>query len=136
MACLDTAFLIDLQGRGGRDLQARARAKLEDLIDANESLTTTRFTVAELRVGVARSVDPSREEGSVKKLLAPLVVLDFDQAAAEVFGRTMAYLMAAGKKVPDMDLLIASVALLHGHAIVTRNAKHFSAIPGLSVETY
>jgi len=136
MACLDTAFLLDLYGRGGRSLQARARAKLEDLVALDEPLTTTRFTVAELWVGVARSIDSRREEEAMKELLAPLIVLDFDQASAEVFGRCMAFLLQAGRKPLDMDLLIASVALANDQTLVTLNATHFSAIPGLSVETY
>jgi tRNA(fMet)-specific endonuclease VapC len=136
MACLDTAFLLDLQGRGGRAVQARARQKLEELSAANESLTTTRFNVAELWVGVERSEDPQKEAESVGSLLAPLEVLDFDHAAAEVFGRSMAFLMKAGRVTGDMDLLIASVALVNGQTVITRNAKHFSGIPGLTVESY
>jgi predicted nucleic acid-binding protein len=36
----------------------------------------------------------------------------------------------------DMDVLIAAVALVHGERIVTRNTRHFEAIPGLAVESY
>jgi tRNA(fMet)-specific endonuclease VapC len=136
MACLDTAFLLDLQGRGGRTVQARARQKLEDLSAANDSLTTTRFNVAELWVGIERSEDPRKEAEAIVSLLAPLEVLDFDQAAAEVFGRSMAFLMKGGRVTGGMDLLIASVALVNGQTVVTRNVKHFSGIPGLTVESY
>lgn len=61
MACLDTTILIDAAGRGGRGLRARAREKLASLVDAGEVLTTTRFTVAELWVGVERPTAKERK---------------------------------------------------------------------------
>ena len=97
---------------------------------------TTRFNVAELWVGIERSMDPGKERKAVEALLSPLSILDFDQAAAEVFGRCMAFLTKAGKKTADRDLLIASIALVNGQVLVTRNAGHFAGIPGLGVEHY
>jgi predicted nucleic acid-binding protein len=35
-----------------------------------------------------------------------------------------------------MDLLIATAAVLDGVPLVTRNARHFSQVPGLSIEHY
>jgi predicted nucleic acid-binding protein len=35
-----------------------------------------------------------------------------------------------------MDVLIASVVLVHGERIVTRNTRHFEGIPALAVESY
>lgn len=35
-----------------------------------------------------------------------------------------------------MDLLIGVLAKMHGQILVTRDAEHFSRIPGLIVETY
>jgi hypothetical protein len=55
MACLDTSFLIDLAGGGGKLRCARAATKLRHLAARGESLTTTRFNVAELYVGVYRT---------------------------------------------------------------------------------
>ena len=57
MACLDTSFLLDVAGRGGRQLKARAREKLASLVEGGEALATTRFNVAELWVGVERTRD-------------------------------------------------------------------------------
>lgn len=126
MACLDTSVLLDLSGRSGAPAKRRARLKLESLAGAGEELVTTRFTVAELWVGVARTRTPRAEQRKVEALLAPLNVLDFDQNAAIVFG----YI------VGDMDSLIAAVCRVHGHKIVTRNVRHVDVIPGLGVESY
>lgn len=136
MACLDTTILIDAAGRGGRRLRVRAREKLASLVDAGELLTTTRFTVAELWVGVERAEDRQAEMEAVERMLRPLIVLDFDEVSARVFGSVTARLQARGAPRGDMDVLIAAVALAHGERIVTRNTRHFEAIPGLAVESY
>ncbi|PYN94370.1 MAG: VapC toxin family PIN domain ribonuclease [Candidatus Rokuibacteriota bacterium] len=136
MACLDTSFLLDAGGRGGRQLKARARDKLVSLVEGGEVLTTTRFNVAELWVGVERTRDRPRERVAVETMLAPLTVLDFDESSARVFGRITAHLYAHGSPRGDMDILIASVVLVHGDRLVTRNARHFAGIPELVVETY
>ena len=136
MACLDTSFLLDAAGRGGRQLRARAREKLASLVEAGEILTTTRFNVAELWVGVERTRDRPGELLTVETMLEPLTVLDFDESSARVFGRITAYLYAHGSPRGDMDILIASVILVHGERLVTRNTRHFAGIPELVVETY
>jgi tRNA(fMet)-specific endonuclease VapC len=136
MACLDTSFLLDAAGRGGRQLKARAREKLASLVEAGEILTTTRFNVAELWVGVERTRDRPGELLTVETMLEPLTVLDFDESSARVFGRITAYLYAHGSPRGDMDILIASVILVHGERLVTRNTRHFAGIPELVVETY
>jgi tRNA(fMet)-specific endonuclease VapC len=136
MACLDTSFLLDAAGRGGRQLRARAREKLTSLVEVGEILTTTRFNVAELWVGVERASDQPGELLRVQTMLEPLIVLDFDESSARVFGRITAYLYARGSPRGDMDVLIASVVLVHGERLVTRNTRHFVGIPDLIVETY
>jgi len=136
MACLDTSFLLDAAGRGGRQLKARAREKLASLVEADEILTTTRFNVAELWVGVERTRDRPGELLTVETMLEPLTILDFDESSARVFGRITAYLYAHGSPRGDMDILIASVVLVHGERLVTRNARHFAGIPELLMETY
>lgn len=136
MACLDTSALLDLSGRSGAAAKRRARLKLESLADAGEDLVTTRFTVAELWVGVVRARVPADEQKKVEALLAPLDVLDFDQKAAIVFGHIVGDLQRRGTTVGDMDSLIAAVCIVHGHSIVTRNVRHFTAIAELGVESY
>ncbi len=136
MACLDTSVLLDAAGRGGRRLEVRARERLRALVEDGDVLTTTRFNVAELWVGVERSRDRQAEVRAVEMILAPLVVLDFDDAAARLFGRLTARLQAQGTPRGDMDVLIASVVLVQGERLVTRNLRHFDSIPDLMVESY
>jgi tRNA(fMet)-specific endonuclease VapC len=136
MACLDTTVLLDLHGRGGRNVQARARRALEAIAARAEAVVTTRFNVAELYVGVERSGDPKAEAEAVERLLEEFEVLEFDDAAAHHFGSVTAHLQRLGRPAGDMDVLIAAVCLASAQSLLTRNPRHFADIPGLTVEAY
>jgi predicted nucleic acid-binding protein len=56
--------------------------------------------------------------------------------AAGHFGRTKAQLESAGLRIADADLLIASVAMAHGAALVTGNRRHYDRISGLPLEDW
>jgi len=43
---------------------------------------------------------------------------------------------ASGTSVDTMDLLIATAAVLDWAPLGTRNTRHFSKVPGLTVEQY
>jgi predicted nucleic acid-binding protein len=135
MACLDTTILIDLAGRGSQRKE-QAVKKIEELAAKGQSLATTRFNVAELYVGVSRSRRPEDDEKAVQALLSEFEILEFNDAAARVFGFITGLLQQAGKPAGDMDVLIAATAMVYGHALVTRNPRHFRHIPHLVVEEY
>lgn len=136
MACLDTSTLIDLsyQRRTGRPLLAsRAVAQLSK---AGERLMTTRFNLAEVYVGFERANDPARDRARMAPVLLRLAVLEFDDRAARLFGQLSAHLMRMGQPIGDMDVLVASTALVAGESLVTGNPQHFGRIPGLRVIGY
>ena len=135
MSCLDTTILIDLSSRRSTR-KDRASRKIEELAARGESLATTRFNLAELYVGLARSNRPAEDEKAVEALLQDVEILDFDDTAARLFGSITGLLQQRGTPAGDMDVLIAATALAHGHSLVTRNAKHFRHIPDLAVEEY
>ncbi len=135
MACLDTTFLIDLGRRKGA-IRERAREKLRELAERGERLSTTRFNVAELHVGIFRADDAERERKAVEAVLSGLAILDFDRDSAAVFGRMTAHLQRLGRPAGDMDVLIAATVLVAGEILITRNPVHFDDIPGLTVEAH
>ena len=136
MACLDTTFLIDLAGGGGKSRRSRAEAKLRELGRRGESLFTTRLSVAELYVGVYRVEDPAREERTLRVLLSGMGVLEFGQREARLFGKITAHLQRIGRPAEDMDVMIAATSLVAGLSLVTDNASPFASIPDLAVEIY
>lgn len=135
MACLDTTILIDLISRRSARKRQAVR-KIEELAERGQALTTTRFNVAELYVGLARSTRPKDDEEAIGALLREFEVLEFNDAAARVFGSITGFLQQIGKPAGDMDVLIAATAMVHGHSLITRNARHFRHIPHLIVEDY
>ncbi len=135
MACIDTTVLIDLVGSKNKHRE-KALFKIDQLIQKNEMLVTTRFNVAELYVGAERSANPKSEEQVIHHLLKFITILEFDDIAARLFGQITAYLQVIGKPAGDMDVLIAATAMASNHILITRNAKHFTNIPELIVEEY
>jgi predicted nucleic acid-binding protein len=53
-----------------------------------------------------------------------------------MFGRVKAMLLDRGRFTGDMDALVAAICVVNGQTLVTRNIRHFSAIPGLVVQGY
>ena len=50
--------------------------------------------------------------------------------------RIRSELERSGKPIGNMDLLIASHAVSQRMILVTNNLKHFSSVPGLTVEVW
>ena len=135
MACLDTNMLIDLAGKSS-ERREQAIRKIEQLSTEGQGLATTRFNLAELYVGLSRSRHPREDEEAIDALLGEFEILEFRDAAARLFGSITGHLQQLGRPAGDMDVLIAATAMAHGHALITRNPKHFQHIPHLIVEDY
>lgn len=69
-------------------------------------------------------------------LLPDVRVLVFDSDCAKEFGRVRGLLLQQGISVSNMDLLIASVALVHNLTMVTHNSKDYQNIPGLPLDDW
>lgn len=131
MAILDTDCLVGLI-RG----HPEALRKLALLASQGEPVATTAVNVAELFRGAHLARDSERALTRVRAVLAPLAVLPLDAQAGEEYGRIVADLERRGKPVGHMDSMIGAVSLLAGEKIVTRNARNFSRVPGLTVESW
>jgi predicted nucleic acid-binding protein len=118
---VDTDVLIDA-------LRARepARSLVAEAIAAGRLATTT-ITVFELRSGA----DTSRTRAAIDRLLAPLEVLAFDEAAATRAGDIRRALEAEGTPIGMADYLIAGICLSRSAALLTRNRSHFERVEGL-----
>jgi tRNA(fMet)-specific endonuclease VapC len=64
-------------------------------------------------------------------LLAQIAIVPLDDTAAIIFDRLRGTIGL--RKIGNADLLIASIALSRQATLVTRNLRHFRAIPGLLV---
>ena len=72
----------------------------------------------------------------IADLLDDVVVLDYDHACAERFGKERGGLLQQGICVPTADLMIAAVALVHNLTLVTHNTADFQNITGLRLDDW
>jgi predicted nucleic acid-binding protein len=97
---------------------------------------TTAVTLGELLYGAARR-DSKRLNEQIRDLIrSALTVLPFDEAAAEVYGPLRAQLESEGQRLAEPDMRIASIALSRDLTLVTGNVRHFTRVPGLTVENW
>jgi hypothetical protein len=65
-----------------------------------------------------------------------LLVLDAAAAVGKSFGERRGSLLDAGTLVPEMDLLIAGTAIVHGLIPITHNVRDFAVVPGLLAQDW
>jgi tRNA(fMet)-specific endonuclease VapC len=93
------------------------------------------MTAAELRFGVEKAGQLKLAQ-LVEAYLDRLAILDWTDEVSGHYARIRSELERSGKPIGNMDLLIASHAVSLRMTLVTNNLKHFSNVPGLSVEVW
>ena len=94
------------------------------------------IVLAELYSGAYRHPNRDHVLDLIAELVDDLRVVDFDAACAETFGRVRGSLLDRGISVNSIDLMIASVALVHDLTRVTHNTVDFHNIPDLRLEDW
>ena len=135
MIHFDSSFLIDLQRELVRERPGPAFELIESF-DAGEILGVSVHVVCELRAGAELTKKAVAEHEAIDRLLSGLLVAYPDDRFPILYGRLLAATRRTNRSVASMDLLIATAALLEDAALVTRNVKDFSKIPGLRVLSY
>jgi tRNA(fMet)-specific endonuclease VapC len=99
-------------------------------------LAVSAIVVAELYSWVFRAkTNPDRLHG-LTGILSELHLLPVDHNVARKFGEIRAALLDQGRPTPEIDLLIASTALVHDLTLVTHNVQDFAHLPGLRIEDW
>ena len=81
--------------------------------------------------------NPSRLlQAITQDLLANVGIILFDEDAAVEFGKLQGQLKRIGQPTSAVDLMIASVALVHNLTLVTHNTADFQSNPGLRLEDW
>lgn len=99
-------------------------------------LCISSITYAELMHGVEKSQDAERNRIAITLFLSPLSVLEFDNYAAEEYGKVRANLERKGTPIGPMDTLIAAHAKAEDLILVTNNTREFNRVEGLTVENW
>ena len=110
----------------------RVRAELQSR--PVEGLATSVVTLAELLYGASKTPNPQKSQAAWMQVLAPYSMLNFDEPGAVEHARIRALLRH--NPIGERDLLIASIALANGLAVVTHNLDEFQRVPGLRCEDW
>ncbi|VAX36985.1 VapC toxin protein [hydrothermal vent metagenome] len=101
-----------------------------------ENISFSIISKAELFFGAYKSTYVKQNLDSISVLSQKIVLLPFDELAAEHFGRIKNFLRQAGIILADADIMIASIALANNLTLITNNTKHFSRINDLKVSNW
>jgi tRNA(fMet)-specific endonuclease VapC len=91
------------------------------------------ISYGELVFGAHRSQRVTENLAKVYRLKEIFPLVDVTPAIMDVFGVLKAQLFDKGTPVDDFDLMIGASALTTGYCVVTKNERHYSKIPGLTV---
>ena len=94
------------------------------------------ITLAELKYGVQKSKQSSRNARALEKFLIPLSISEFDYKAANAYGKVRAELESQGTPIGPLDTLIAAHALSLNLTLITNNTREFSRVSGLKVTNW
>ena len=130
---LDSSILI--AGERGRDSVWEILQHVEAVCGPTASALSA-VTIVELTHGIYRAksvADRERREAFCEELYRAVAVHPLTLEIARLAGRIHGEQMGRGIGIDFPDLIIGTTALHLGFGVVTLNAKHFQAIPGLSV---
>lgn len=135
MIHLDSSALIDLLRETSRERLGAAFDAFESM-DENQVLGVSVHVMCELRAGAELSRKPLKEHDALDQLFSSLAIAYPDARFAPTYARLLAAVERTGRPIAAMDLLIATAAIVDDAALLTRNVKDFSRVPGLRVLRY
>ncbi|HLJ77498.1 MAG TPA: type II toxin-antitoxin system VapC family toxin [Acidobacteriaceae bacterium] len=95
---------------------------------APNELCISVVTRAELLYGLRRLPASHRLHRSVQRFLRMVRSLPWDDDAAQFYAQIRYQLVAAGKPIGELDMMIAAHALALGATLVTNNTRHYQRI--------
>jgi tRNA(fMet)-specific endonuclease VapC len=119
----DSDVLIDFLRGHGKGAQ-RVAAELEA-----RSLATTAISAFEIYSGVRSS----KQHEAADALLQAMAVVPFGPIEARLGAKLRRELDAEGRTTGMADIMIASICIVNGCKLLTRNLKHFQRMPNLEL---
>ncbi len=93
------------------------------------------ITYAEIQYGLQKRLNAKTLRNTINELLKRVEIVEWDQRAANVYGKVRAKLEVRGKSIDTMDLLIASQAIANKMTLVSDD-KVFANIKVLKLENW
>ena len=94
------------------------------------------ITVAEMFYGIENSTQKELNLKLMGDFISNFGVLDFTSKNAASYGKIRLEMKNKNRRIGDMDMLIAAVALSNDLVLVTNNEKDFKDISGLRMENW
>jgi tRNA(fMet)-specific endonuclease VapC len=127
---LDTNVCVDLlRGRSPR-LHQRYREAVAD------ELAVSSITAGELFTGALKSGRVEENLRAAHLFLSGLEILAFDAASARAYGIVRSQLETTGRRIGDLDMLIAGQAVATDAVLITNNTREFSRVEDLVLEDW
>lgn len=102
-----------------------------------DDICTTIVNYSELLFGIYHKYTTrSRVFKAVNNFLESLPIVNIDKESAKTFALLKTKLTKKGKRLADLDLIIASICISNNLTLVTHNTKHFAKISGLEQEDW
>jgi len=111
----------------------RGREEVVRSVLSLESVCTTVITVAELSYGVHKSQNPERHRKKLSDFVRGIRIFTINLPVCDKFGELKAHLAKIGRPAEDFDIFIASICIVNGCHLITRNRKHYQDVPGLRI---
>ena len=129
---IETDVVIDYL-RGDSDTTSQ---KINKFLDDGFDLSITQITSCELWYGIYRLNSKTkriRETKILSNFLAGFAeIYTIDNNSSRLYGELCSELVRLGRKVPQFDLLNASIAIANQVLLVTRDKKHYPRINDIS----
>jgi len=112
--------------------------ELREKLKTTADLTISSVVYAELCYGIELSPLPLQvpRRQQLQQFINLLIVIDWDNCAAEHYAQIRAELKKQGTPIGNMDLLIAAHARSLERVLVTNNLSEFKQVSGLRVENW
>ena len=114
----------------------KVEKKIKNLISQGFDLTITQITSCELWYGVYALKSKQKQIVEAKKLNNFLINLSeiktLDSSSSRIYGEIYAELDKNGMRVPQFDLLNASIAIANKVILITKDKRHFPRINSFS----
>lgn len=93
------------------------------------------ITYAEIQYGLHKRPWAKTLRGAISELIKRVDIVDWDQRAADAYGKVRAELEIQGKTIDSLDLLIASQAIANKMILVSGD-KVFANLKSLKLENW
>jgi tRNA(fMet)-specific endonuclease VapC len=92
--------------------------------------------LAELNYDAARHPKGPAIRKEIDEFVSRLVVIPWDEIAADHYGEIRATMEKDGTPIGAMDMMIAAHARSQGATLVSNNIRHFDKVPGLHIANW